>query len=98
MHKPTKQPALWCLKSPDGTLLYKTLTNPATSWDAQGLKGKDRVIQAIWTGCAYEVLSTLEGETWASKYWKQWDDSIASAKALGYTFVCVQLTEVTPLR
>jgi hypothetical protein len=42
----------------------------------------------------YNAVARREGEAWATKYWKRWDASIASAKRLGWKFVQVKVVEV----
>jgi len=68
----------WCLKTPGGHLLDET-----TGYNLDECWGK-----------AFNVVSHLEGEKWARKYWKNWDKSIRAANKLGYKFVRVKLVEV----
>lgn len=50
----------------------------------------------VWGSGAYEAVSRAEGEEWARKFWKRWNESIASAKKHGWRFVPVLLSELCP--
>ena len=42
----------------------------------------------------FNHVAIREGTAWATKYWKRWNASVASAKRLGWKFVKVNIVEV----
>jgi len=68
----------WAIKGPNGRLISSTIAPT-----------KDE----CWD-YGYLALAHYEGADWEAEFWKRRDASIASAKALGYKFVRVEIREV----
>lgn len=63
-------PTLYVLISPSGEIFPRTLgTSKSDVW---GLHG------------GFLYVATKEGDDWKFKYWKRWDESLRSARRLGY--------------
>lgn len=77
---------LWTLKSPDGKLVWQTLSEHDNECH-------DKPEDAVWSAGGYSWVATQEGEQWQAKTWKKWAESIASAKKLGWKFTRVTLSE-----
>jgi hypothetical protein len=67
---------LHCLQNPKGELLHKTLHEDP---------------RIVWAK-GFDIVSLDQGEEWYKKFLYKVDESLESAKALGYKIVKVTLT------